>query len=97
MLFTVNKSPFITQNLKSCLKYVAKCCPILLYEDGVYAAVAGTTVEPMIKDALKRVDIYVLQEDVKARGLDNLIDGIKVVDYAGFVDLVVEHNVCPWI
>ncbi|MBI3793452.1 MAG: sulfurtransferase complex subunit TusB [Nitrospinae bacterium] len=97
MLFTVNKSPFITGNLKSCLRYVAKCCPILLYEDGVYGAVAGSTVEPMVKEAMKNVTIYALKEDVNARGLNNLIEGIKLVDYDGFVDLVAEHNVCPWI
>ena len=42
----------------------------------------------------------VLGPDVAARGLNDisLIDGIDVVDYAGFVDLVVEHDVAQsWL
>ena len=43
---------------------------------------------------------YVLGPDVSARGLDDkpLIDGMNVVDYGGFVDLVVEHEVAQsWL
>jgi tRNA 2-thiouridine synthesizing protein B len=38
---------------------------------------------------------YVLGPDVAARGLSDtpLIEGIAVVDYEGFVDLVAEHEV----
>jgi tRNA 2-thiouridine synthesizing protein B len=97
MLFTVNKSPFTAGNLKSCLRYAVKETPILLYEDAVYGAMAGTALEPMMKDALKKHDIYALKEDLSARGVDKTIDGIQVVDYAGFVDLVEKLNVCPWI
>lgn len=97
MLFTVNKSPFTTDNLKSCLRFAGKEAPVLLYEDGVYGAQAGTALEGLVKDALKARAVYALKEDLAARGIDRLIDGVRVVDYAGFVDLVAEHNVCPWI
>lgn len=97
MLFTVNKSPFTTDNLKSCLRFAGKEAPVLLYEDGVYGAQAGTALEWLVKDALKGRAVYALKEDLAARGIDKLIDGVRVVDYAGFVDLVAEHNVCPWI
>ena len=46
------------------------------------------------------IEFYVLGPDVSARGLDDtpLIDGIDVVDYGGFVDLVVEHDVAQsWL
>jgi tRNA 2-thiouridine synthesizing protein B len=38
--------------------------------------------------------VYVLGGDLAARGLseDRMIDGIKTVDYAGFVDLTVENE-----
>jgi tRNA 2-thiouridine synthesizing protein B len=38
---------------------------------------------------------YVLGPDVAARGLGDtpLIEGLAVVDYEGFVDLVAEHDV----
>ncbi|MBI5636833.1 MAG: sulfurtransferase complex subunit TusB [Nitrospinae bacterium] len=97
MLFTVNKSPFTTDNLKSCLRFAGKEAPVLLYEDGVYGAQAGTALEGLVKDALQGRAVYALKEDLAARGIDKLIDGVRVVDYAGFVDLVAEHNVCPWI
>jgi tRNA 2-thiouridine synthesizing protein B len=46
------------------------------------------------------VTFYVLGPDLAARGMteDQLIDGIKVVDYEGFVDLTTEHeNVQAWL
>jgi len=43
-------------------------------------------------------EVYVLGPDVKARGLEGkLLDGIKTVDYEGFVDLVEKHNVNTWL
>ena len=96
MLFIVNKSPHQTDNLKSCLKLADSTTPVLLYEDAVYAAASGTTLEPMIKEALQKHEIYALEPDLKARALDKLIDGIKVVDYLGFVTLVEKHNVNSW-
>jgi len=97
MLFTVNRSPFTAGNLKSCLRYATRETPILLYEDAVYGAQAGTALEPEMKEALKKHEIYALTEDLKARGIGAAIEGIKTVDYAGFVELVARHNVCPWI
>ena len=97
MLFTVNKSPFTAGNLKSGLKFATTDSPILLYEDGVYGAAAGTSLENAMKETLKTHDVYALREDLRARGIDKIIDGIKTVDYGGFVDLVEKHNVCPWI
>ena len=48
---------------------------------------------------LKSVSIYALKPDVEARGMQNrVMDGVRLVDYAGFVDLVVEHNaVQSWL
>jgi tRNA 2-thiouridine synthesizing protein B len=49
---------------------------------------------------MEDLTFYVLGPDVSARGLDDtpLIDGINVVDYGGFVDLVVEHEVAQsWL
>lgn len=45
------------------------------------------------------VNFAVLGPDLQARGLENkLADGIKVVDYEGFVNLVAEHDsVQSWL
>ncbi|MBI3581704.1 MAG: sulfurtransferase complex subunit TusB [Nitrospinae bacterium] len=97
MLFTVNKSPLTSDNLKTCLRFAKKGNSVLLYEDGVYGAIPGTKVESVVKEALKSIEVFALKEDLKARGFGEVIDGVKLVDYAGFVGLVEEHNVCPWL
>ena len=97
MLYTINKSPLMFGNLKSVLTIAPAGEPILLYEDGVYAAVEGTASEGVILQALERHSIYALQADLEARGLTSLVDGIQVIDYAGFVELVEQHHVVPWL
>ncbi|MGB5831148.1 MAG: sulfurtransferase complex subunit TusB [Thiohalocapsa sp.] len=99
-LHTVNKSPFEKSSLDKCLQYASDGSAVLLIEDGVYAAVRGTTVEPRVKTALESVKVYVLGPDLKARGFSEqrLIEGIGVVDYAGFVDLAAENaKVQAWL
>ena len=99
MLHTVNKSPFENKALESCLRYARKGSAVLLIEDGVYAAARGTAVSKSIEAAMKEVSIYALAPDVAARGMQNrVMDGVRLVDYGGFVDLVVEHNaVQSWL
>lgn len=99
MLHTVNKSPFEHRALESCLKFAREGSVVLLIEDGVYAAARDTSVAPILQDALKRVSICALKPDLEARGMQHrVMDGIRLVDYEGFVDLVVEHNtVQSWL
>ena len=97
MLYTVNKSPLMFGNLKSVLRVAPAGEPILLYEDGVYAATEGAASEELIKRALEQHPVYALQADIKARGLAALVAGIQVIDYDGFVELVEQHHVAPWL
>jgi tRNA 2-thiouridine synthesizing protein B len=99
MLHTVNKSPFDRNTFQTCLKYARQGSSVLLIEDGVYAALRGTSVSEDVRVALKRISIYALKPDLEARGMqDRVLDGVRLVDYAGFVDLVVEHNaVHSWL
>lgn len=99
MLHTVNKSPFENRALEACLKFACKGSAVLLIEDGVYAAARGTSVSGALAEAMKNVSIYALAPDVAARGMQNrVMDGVRLVDYGGFVDLVVEHNaVQSWL
>lgn len=99
-LHTVNKSPFERNALEACFKFAAEGASVLLYEDGVYAALAGTSAEAAVRDALGTLKIYVLGPDLSARGFpeERLIQGINVVDYAGFVDLAAENDkVQAWL
>jgi tRNA 2-thiouridine synthesizing protein B len=99
MLHTVNKSPFQTNSLLSCLRVAEEGSTVLLIEDGVYGAVKGSKAEAMIEEAKKKVKICALSPDLEARGVqDRVIDGIELVDYAGFVDLAAESSkVQAWL
>jgi tRNA 2-thiouridine synthesizing protein B len=99
MLHTVNKSPFEHKALETCLRFARQGSAVLLIEDGVYAAAKDTAVSPQVREALKSVTIYALKPDVEARGMQNrVMDGVRLVDYGGFVDLVVEHDaVQSWL
>ncbi len=100
-LHTVNKSPFEKNSLDTCLLLIKNDSTVLLIEDGVAGALKNTTASQGIADAMgEGVKFAVLGEDLNARGLpaDRVIDGISVVDYAGFVQLAAEHdNVQSWL
>ncbi len=99
MLHTVNKSPTERNALESCLAHVKKGSAILLIEDGVYAAVKGTASARQLDTVMKTIPVYALQPDIEARGMSSrVLDGVKLVDYGGFVDLVAEHpSVQAWL
>jgi tRNA 2-thiouridine synthesizing protein B len=100
ILHTVNKSPFEKNSFDSCLRLAKKGSAVLLLEDGVYAVIKGAAKEGQVNSALQELKLYVLGPDLKARGIaeDRIIDGITVVDYAGFVDLTAEHDkVNAWL
>lgn len=100
MLHTVNKSPFERNALVSCLRVAQPGCSVLLIEDGVYAALRGTSTSDKIVKAMQGMSFYALAPDLQARGCaeGQLIDGVNTVDYKGFVDLVVAHDcVQAWL
>ena len=100
MLHTVNKSPFERTALAACLRYARDGDAILLYEDGVYAARKASATTADIAAAAKRFRLFVLGPDLDARGVrpDQVIDGVRIVDYGGFVDLVAENGPVPaWL
>ncbi len=67
---------------------------MIMIEDGVVAARKGSSVSAVVKAALESGGVFVLASDLAARGIkpEDVIDGIKVVDYGGFVDLVTQHG-----
>ena len=99
-LHTVNKSPFEKNSLETCLSLSPAGSSILLYEDAVYAAMQGTSVSELVSTALADKKVYVMGPDMKARALDEsrMIEGVEVVDYAGFVDLAEANDkVQAWV
>jgi len=98
ILHTVNKSPFESNTFDTCLGLAKDGSTVLLIEDGVYAATTGNSAADKISNA-SGISFAVLGPDLQARGLEGkLADGIKVVDYEGFVNLVAEHDsVQSWL
>jgi len=100
MLHIINKSPFDGDSLKACIRLAVAGSTVLLTEDGVYGAIKGSACSNDVSNSMKETNFYALGPDLKARGVteDKMIDGIKVVDYAGFVNLVVENdNLQSWL
>ena len=98
-LHTVNKSSYDRNSLETCVSLTTKGSEVILIEDGVYSAVKGGNKASVIENA-GDINFYVLSADIKARGIDEsrLIDGVKVVDYSGFVELTVKNDkVSSWL
>ena len=100
MLHTINKSPFERASLDTCLRVLQSGSTLLFYEDGVYAVVRGTAVATRVERALELAEVFCLEPDLAARGLDpdQLLAGVKLVGYEGFVELAVRnHQVQAWL
>lgn len=97
MLHTVNKSPFTNNTLDECARFATSGSPVLLLEDGVYAAMAGSSYEGKLKEILSDHEVYAISADIKARGISNVADGVKVIDYSSFVELVEKNKVHTWL
>jgi tRNA 2-thiouridine synthesizing protein B len=87
-LHIVSGSPFGTDCLQRCLAVYTSGDTLLLIQSGVYLLQQA---ELLPAD----VPVYVLSEDLRARGLaisDNC--AFVATDYSGFVALVCEHSNC---
>ncbi len=94
MLHIVTKSPYEKNALDSCLRVAQPGNAVLLIEDGVYAAVRGGGAVEKLQKAASSLKLYALAPDLEARGMkERVIDGVTLVDYAGFVELVTSHPV----
>jgi len=96
ILHIVNKSPYEKNSVDMAAGYAKDGDTVLLIEDAVYAAVKAGSASAI----LSGLDVSVLGSDLAARGVaeDKLADGINIVDYAGFVDLVdAKDSVQSWL
>ncbi|MBF0626866.1 MAG: sulfurtransferase complex subunit TusB [Magnetococcales bacterium] len=97
MLHTVNKSPFQNTTLESCVRFARSGDVILLIEDGVLAAQAGNAKIALLEEAMQKCEVLALSADLKARAVTELVPGIKITDYNGFVDLVEKNTTHSWL
>ena len=96
ILHVVNKSPYECNGLDICAGYFKDGDAVILIEDGVYGAIKGGKAA----EKLAGLDVSILGGDLAARGISEakLVDGVKIVDYAGFVDLTVaKDKVQSWL
>ena len=93
LLYQIKRSPYISRDLEHILDVAREGSHILLYQDAVLAA--AVTAENQLwleRLTLADVTVHALEEDLKARGVTKLLDGIDVVDYSGWVDLAAEYQ-----
>ena len=96
MLHLVNKSPYDGSNLDTAASIMKDSDVLLLIEDGVYGAVKKGKAAALLAGHT----VSVLGPDLAARGIteDKLVDGVNIVDYAGFVDMVEANDtVQSWL
>lgn len=97
MLYMVKRSPFMSHDLDQVLIVANEGSHIMLYQDGVMAA-AGSPVtrEWLVKASSKGIKVHALLEDLSARGIKDPMDGIDIIDYGGWVDLVERLQTVSW-
>ncbi len=87
-LHVLSHSPFTDSRLGSCLRLLGSEDALLLCGDAVYA------LQPR---SLPTLRLFVLDEDLQARGLE-CPAWATCVDYPGFVELSVQHDkVNTWL
>lgn len=90
MLHTLINSPFKC-DFPALLRLLAEGDDVLLMQDGVLAALQGSQALESLLNA--PISLYVLQEDVMARGLSAQISNSAVtVSYNDFVALTVKNS-----
>ena len=89
MLHTLSRSPWQC-DIDGLLRMLRDGDALLLIQDGVLAAIAGSRYVENITNA--PIKVYALNEDLIARGLTGQISNdIILIDYTDFVRLTVKH------
>lgn len=97
MLHTVNHSPFRSDSFESCLRFLLPGDVLLLIEDAVIGVMENNTFSELIKKTMENNEVFVLEPDMKSRGVTRPIEGVKKIDYDGFVELVEKHQITSWL
>lgn len=95
MLIILSKSPFISDH-ESLFRLVSKAVEkgdrvaILHIQDACVAVMLDRYVKKVVS---LEIEVYALREDCEARGLlEKIKNGVRTVDYKGWVDLVMNKH-----
>ena len=97
MLHTVNHSPFRSDSLESCIRFLLPGDVLLLLEDGVLGVMENNARGDLINKVMENNEVYALEPDMKSRGVTRAMDGVKKIDYDGFVELLEQHQITSWL
>jgi tRNA 2-thiouridine synthesizing protein B len=95
MLHVVSQSFSEPESLQRLLSRTAEGHTLLLIENATYMAIRNSAAAQRLQACLPALTVYALEADLAARGItqDELMAGVVVVDYGGFVDLAVANSV----
>ena len=97
MLHTVNHSPFRSDSLESCVRFLLPGDVLLLMEDAVLGVMENSAYSDLIKKIMENNEVCALEPDLKMRGVSRAMEGVKKIDYDGFVELVEKHQITSWL
>ena len=86
-LHLLSHSPFADSRLSSCLHLLGDGDGLLLSGDAVYALQPGTAQRQVLELLPEGIALFALNEDIAARGLEDLPEHLQQVDYPAFVEL----------
>lgn len=96
-LHVIKRSPHSSSDLERVLEVAREGAHIILVQDAVLAAADTSANRAWLGDAVSNgITVHALDEDLRARGVERVLEGMDVVDYGGWVDLVDEHLPVTW-
>lgn len=89
LLYQIKRSPFGSRDLEHVLGFAHEGSHVMLYQDAVLAAASTDENREWLQRLNEAgIQVHALSEDLTARGIRQVLPGIDVVTYAGWVDLV---------
>lgn len=96
-LHLLSHSPFANNRLASCLRLLGANDGVMLSGDAVYALQTGSSHHDSLLALPQSIGLYVLGEDLQARGI-RAEERLQVVDYPAFVALCAQYDkVNSWL
>ena len=92
-LFVLNRSWHESVWLFEQMAFASENDSILLIEDAVLSLQGPITLASFLaKCSAMDINVFALQDDCRLRGIDNKYSSITIVDYPGYVDLLVNSD-----